>query len=85
MRSLDAQATIRDLFALMDEYIASEMGSNSLSPEQRAAVEQKLRISLKRFLHRVASFLKEHPTLPNIEQARRIFQLDEDYQDRHKG
>ena len=85
VRSLDAQATIRDLFALMDEYIASEMGSNSLSPEQRAAVEQKLRISLKRFLHRVASFLKEHPTLPNIEQARRIFQLDEDYPDRHKG
>jgi glutamyl-tRNA reductase len=85
VRSLDAQATIRDLFSLMDEYIASEMGGNSLSPENAAIVEQRLRVSLRRLLHRVASFLKEHPTLTNIEQARRIFQLDENYQDRHKG
>ena len=83
--SLDAQATIRDLFLLMDEYIASEMRANSLEPGQAAIVEQKLRSSLKRYLHRVASYLKEHPTLTNIEQTRRIFQLDEDYQDRHKG
>ncbi len=83
--SLDAQATIRDLFSLMDEYIASEMGANSLEPRHAAIVEQKLRSSLKRYLHRVASYLKEHPTLTNIEQTRRIFQLDEDYQDRHKG
>ncbi len=83
--SLDAQATIRDLFSLMDEYIASEMGANSLEPRHAAIVEQRLRSSLKRYLHRVASYLKEHPTLTNIEQTRRIFQLDEDYQDRHKG
>jgi len=85
VESLNAQITIRDLFSLMDEYIASESGGNSLPPEQAAVVEQRLRISLRRFLHRAASYLKEHPSLANIEHTRRIFQLDEDYQDRHKG
>ncbi len=83
--SLDAQATIRDLFNLMEDYAASEANGSSLAPEHAALLEEKLRISLKRFFHRVASYLKEHPTLPDIEQTRRIFQLDEDYQDRHKG
>ncbi|MFY9398606.1 MAG: glutamyl-tRNA reductase [Desulfomonilia bacterium] len=83
--SLDAQATIRDLFNLMEDYVASEANGSSLAPEHAELLEEKLRISLKRFFHRVASYLKEHPTLQNIEHTRRIFQLDEDYQDRHKG
>jgi hypothetical protein len=44
-----------------------------------------MRSSLRRLIHRVVSFLKEHPSLANIEHTRRVFQLDGNYQDRHKG
>jgi hypothetical protein len=56
-----------------------------LTGEEAALLEQNLRSSLKRLIHRVVSFLKEHPSLANIEHTRRIFQLDGNYQDRHKG
>jgi glutamyl-tRNA reductase len=85
VRSLNAQDTIRDLFGLMDIYIAEEVRQSSLDEEASRMMEYKMRTSFKRLIHRVVSFLKEHPSLANIEHTRRIFQLDEDYQDRHKG
>ncbi len=83
--SLNAQDTIRDLFGLMDAYIDDEIRQSGLGNEDAAVMEQKMRTSMKRLVHRVVSFLKEHPSLANIEHTRRIFQLDANYQDRHKG
>ncbi len=85
VRSLTAQDTIMDLFRLMDAYVAEEVRQSTLDGEAARMMEQKMRASLKRLMHRVVSFLKEHPSLANIEHTRRIFQLDADYQDRHKG
>jgi glutamyl-tRNA reductase len=85
VHSLNAQATIRDLFSLLDTYVEDEVRESSLEGEEAARLEQGMKTSLRRMIHRVVSFLKEHPSLANIEHTRRIFQLDGNYQDRHKG
>lgn len=85
VNALNAQDTIRDLFSLIDEIVGDEVQQGVPEGIEAALIEQKLQSSLKRMLHRVVSFLKEHPSLANIENTRRIFQLDANYQDRHKG
>ena len=85
VHSLNAQATIRDLFSLLDSYVEDEVKQGGLDGDEAARLEQGMRTSLRRLIHRVVSFLKEHPSLANIEHTRRIFQLDGNYQDRHKG
>ena len=84
LHSLNANSTIKDLFSLMEEYIEEQLRDLPLDKEKKVIVENALRTSLKRFIHRPVSFLKKRPTVEYIEQTRRIFQLDEDYQDRHK-
>jgi len=83
--SLSAQSTIRDLFSLMEAHIEDTLKSLPLMGEEKTNVEHTLRSSYKRMLHRPVSFLKEHPDIRHIDSVRRIFQLDEDYLDRHKG
>jgi glutamyl-tRNA reductase len=83
--SLSAETTIKDLFKLMDVHIADQLDRLSIPEEDKSVVENSLRISYKRLLHRPVSFLKEHPEIKYIENVRRIFQLDEDFSDRHKG
>ncbi|MCK7469018.1 MAG: hypothetical protein MZU91_13405 [Desulfosudis oleivorans] len=83
--SLSAQSTIRDLFALMDAHVAEQLRGQSIPEEEKAVLERHLKSSYKRLLHRPVSFLKEHPGVRYIEYMRRVFQLDEDYTDRHKG
>jgi glutamyl-tRNA reductase len=83
--SLSAQSTIKDLFNLMDSHIADQLNGLSIPDEEKSVVENTLRASYKRLLHRPVSFLKEHPEIKYIENVRRIFQLDEDFSDRHKG
>ncbi len=83
--SLTAQATIKDLFSLVDTYIEDQVRNMPLPEAEKAVVEQSLRSSFKRLLHRPVNFLKEHPGTTYIEYMRRIFQLDEDFSDRHKG
>jgi glutamyl-tRNA reductase len=85
MSSLSAQNTIKDLFSLMDCQIADQLRGQSISNEEKALLEQNLRSTYKRLFHRPVSFLKEHPGAKHIEYVRRIFQLDEDHSDRHKG
>lgn len=85
LSSLDAQSTIKDLFSLVETYIADQMKGLALPEADKALVEQNLRSSFKRLLHRPVSYLKEHPGITYVENMRRIFQLDEDYNDRHKG
>lgn len=85
LSSLDAQTTIKDLFGIVDEYIQDQMKNLSMKDGDKERVEQSLQASVRRLLHRPVSFLKEHPDIKHIEYIRRIFQLDEDYQDRHKG
>jgi len=85
LSSLSAQNTIKDLFSLMDSQIADQIRGQSMTEEERALLAQHLRSAYKRLLHRPVSFLKEHPMAKYIEHVRRIFQLDEDYPDRHKG
>jgi glutamyl-tRNA reductase len=85
LSSLDAQTTIKDLFSLMDAYVENQMKNLMLPEGEKDLVEQSLQTSIRRLLHRPVSFLKEHPDITHIEYLRRIFQLDEDYQDRHKG
>ncbi len=82
--ALDAQSTIRDLFTMLEGYLEEQLEELTLDEQERAVVEKVLRTSLKRFIHRPVSFLKAHPGIDHIENTRRIFQLDEDYQDRHK-
>jgi glutamyl-tRNA reductase len=84
LSSLNANTTIRDLFSLMEDYIEEQLRDIPLDEAEKGIVENSLRTSLKRFIHRPVSFLKTHPHVNHIEQTRRIFQLDEDYQDRHK-
>ncbi len=83
--SLSAQSTIKDLFALMETHIEDQIRGLPLSADEKTRVEQTLRSSYKRMLHRPVSFLKEHPGVKYIDYVRRIFLLDEDYSDRHKG
>jgi len=85
LNSLNADVTIKELFSLMEEYIEEQLRDIPLDEAEKGTVENALRTSLKRFIHRTVSFLKTHPDVEHIEQTRRIFQLDEDYQDRHKG
>jgi glutamyl-tRNA reductase len=85
VHSLNAQATIQDLFSLLDTFVEDEVRGSDLTGEEADRLEESVRISLRRLIHRVVSFLKEHPSLANIEHTRRIFQLDANYQDRHKG
>jgi len=84
-KSLNAQATIKDLYGLMEDHIQQLIGDIDLAAAQKSMVEQALRTSIRRFLHRPVSFLKENPGINYIEHTRRIFRLDEDYTDRHKG
>lgn len=83
--SLSAQSTIKDLFALMEAHIEDQLRGLPLSEDEKTRVEKTLRSSYKRMLHRPVSFLKEHPGVKYIDYVRRIFLLDEDYSDRHKG
>lgn len=83
--SLSAQSTIRDLFALMDAHVAEQLRGQPIPEEEKAVLERHLRSLYKRLLHRPVSFLKEHPGVRYIEYVRRVFKLDEDYTDRHKG
>ncbi len=85
MESLSAQSTIKDLFALMDAHISEQLSGMPGSPQEKALVEQGLRATYKRLLHRPVTFLKEHPGIRYIDYVRRVFQLDEEYTDRHKG
>lgn len=85
VHALTAQDTIRDLFSLIEEIVGDEIRQGVQEGAEAAFLEQRLQASMKRLLHRVVSFLKEHPSLANIENTRRIFQLDANYQDRHKG
>jgi glutamyl-tRNA reductase len=85
MDSLSAQSTIKDLFALMDAHISEHISAMPGSPQEKALVEQGLRSAYKRLLHRPVTFLKEHPGIRYIDYVRRVFQLDEEYTDRHKG
>lgn len=85
IESLTAQHTIKDLYALLEDYAHDQVQGLGLSEAERSRVELALGAALKRFLHRPVSFLKEHPGINHVEHARRIFQLDEDYKDRHKG
>jgi len=82
--SLDANTTIKDLFNLMEDTIEHLLSDMNVSEQEREKMEQSLRLSLKRLLHRPVSFLKEHPSVKHIDTVRRIFQLDENNQDRHK-
>lgn len=82
--SLNASSTIKDLFSLMENYIKDQLTEVKLDDKQKTIVQEMLRASLRRFIHRPVSFLKNHPDIDYIEQTRRIFQLDEDYKDRHK-
>jgi glutamyl-tRNA reductase len=83
--SLSAHSTIKDLFSLMDSHINDQLNALMLPDDEKTALEKNLRASYKRLLHRPVSFLKEHPGIKYIDYVRRIFQLDEDYSDRHKG
>ena len=83
--SLSARSTIKDLFNLMDSHIADQLDGLSIPEGEKSVVKNTLRASYKRLLHRPVSFLKEHPQIKYIENVRRIFQLDEDFSDRHKG
>jgi glutamyl-tRNA reductase len=85
LSSLTAQGTIKDLFSLVDSYIEGQVRNLPLPQAEKDLVEQNMRSSFKRLLHRPVSFLKEHPGVKYIEYVRRIFKLDEDYSDRHKG
>ncbi|MBN1636079.1 MAG: glutamyl-tRNA reductase [Deltaproteobacteria bacterium] len=82
--SLDANSTIKDLFDLMEDTIDNLLADMNGSEQERKIMEQSLRLSLKRLLHRPVSFLREHPSMKHIDAVRRIFQLDENNQDRHK-
>lgn len=85
LEGLTVQASIKDLYALMEGYARDQARAMAASEQERARLEQMLISALKRFLHRPVSFLREHPSPEHIDYTRRFFQLDEDYTDRHKG
>ncbi|HOO46715.1 MAG TPA: glutamyl-tRNA reductase [Deltaproteobacteria bacterium] len=82
--ALNANTTISDLFSLLDTYVQEQLDAADLDEKELSIIEKALRTSLRRFVHRPVSFLKDHPGIDHIEHTRRLFQLDEDYQDRHK-
>ncbi len=82
---LNAQDTIKDLYSLIETYAREQSSLQTLNDEERTAFESALRSGLKRFLHRPVSFLNDHPATLHIEYARRLFKLDDEYKDRHKG
>ncbi len=82
---LNAQDTIKDLYSLIETYAKEQAALQALPEEERAAFESALKSGLKRFLHRPVSFLNDHPATLHIEYARRLFKLDDEYKDRHKG
>ncbi|MBN2298067.1 MAG: glutamyl-tRNA reductase [Deltaproteobacteria bacterium] len=84
IEALNANTTINDLFSLLESYIQEQIDVLPLDEKESALLEKTLRTSLRRFVHRPVSFLKDHPGIDHIEHTRRLFQLDEDYQDRHK-
>jgi len=84
IRALDATTTIRDLFALIENHVEDQVRNMPLDDDQRTALEETLRLTLRRLLHRPVSFLRAYPDIKHIDYTRRIFQLDEDYQDRNK-
>ncbi len=61
LSSLTAQGTIKDLFSLVDSYIEGQVRNLPLQQAEKDLVEQNMRSSFKRLLHRPVSFLKEHP------------------------
>lgn len=81
LKGLDASATITELYALSERYIADQL--EELAPAERAEMEAALGLLARRLLHLPVSFLKDHPDTQNIDLLRRIFKLDEDYQDRY--
>jgi glutamyl-tRNA reductase len=82
---LNAQDTIKDLYGLIESYTKETAALQPISDEEKAAFEIALTAGLKRFLHRPVSFLNDHPATAHIEFARRLFKLDDEHKDRHKG
>jgi glutamyl-tRNA reductase len=82
---LNAQDTIKDLYDLIESYAKDQSALQSIPDEEKTALETALSTGLKRFLHRPVSFLNDHPAKANIEYARRLFKLDDEHKDRHKG
>jgi glutamyl-tRNA reductase len=85
LNSLTAQETIKDLYNLIDSYAKDQASALKLIEQDRQQFESALAAGLKRLIHRPVSFLNEHPAAAHIEYARRLFKLDEDHKDRHKG
>ena len=82
---LNAQDTIKDLYGLIESYAKDQAALQAIPDEDKAAFETALKTGLKRFLHRPVSFLNDHPATAHIEYARRLFKLDDEHKDRHKG
>ncbi len=82
---LNAQDTIKDLYGLIESYAKEMTALQTISDKEKAAFEFALTAGLKRFLHRPVSFLNDHPASTYIEFARRLFKLDDEHKDRHKG
>ena len=82
LKSLNSSDTIRQLYDMAEEYTRDEL--QNLPPDEAEIVARSLRSVTRRLLHRPVSFLKDFPEDQHIEFIRRMFQLDEDYQDRHK-
>ncbi len=79
---LSASPTIADLCGLTETLINEQLAASNLSEADRTALEAALRKFARRLTHRPLSFLRENPDPHNTEIVRRIFKLDEDYQDR---
>ncbi len=86
LKGLNAHGTIRDLYNLMEYYISEQLEEKAalVGEKEKAILEDALRSMAKRLFNRPVSFMKRYPKLDYIEHTRRIFRLDEDYQDRHK-
>jgi glutamyl-tRNA reductase len=82
---LNAQDTIKDLYGLIESYAKEMAALQTIPDEEKAAFEIALTAGLKRFLHRPVSLLNDHPAMAHIEYARRLFKLDDEHKDRHKG
>jgi len=86
LKGLNAHGTIKDLYSLMEYYIYEQLEEKAslIGEKEKVILEDALRSMAKRIFNRPVSFIKRYPKLDYIEHARRIFRLDEDYQDRHK-
>lgn len=80
--SLSANPTIAALFELTEDLITEQLDASRLAPEEREALHEALRKFARRLTHRPVSFLRDNPDSQNCDTIRRIFKLDEDYQDR---